>query len=247
MLRCEGLYKSFGGVEALVDVSFQPPESGITAIIGPNGAGKTTLINILTGFLESDEGRVCLGERNLTGLPPHTVAELGVARTFQDLRLIRETSVLDNVLLACPDQKGETLAGALFRRGVSWQERQNREKATDLLEFIGLAEESRSLAGALSYGQQKLLSLACCLASEPSTLLLDEPVSGVDPKTIPVILDRLQSIQAEDRRVVFIEHDIEAVRQIADAVVVMDHGKIVARGASEEVLDRSEIMEVYLA
>jgi len=246
MLRCENLHKYFGGVETLLDVSFQTPESGITAIIGPNGAGKTTLINVLTGFLKPDGGRVYFDGRDITDLSPHKVADLGISRTFQELRLIRKSTVLDNVLLARPGQRGETLGGALFRYGVAQQEQWNREKAMQVLEFIGLAEEASVPAKELSYGQQKLLTLACCLASEPTVLLLDEPVSGVDPEMIPNILDQLQYIQSEDKQVVFIEHDIDAVRRVADVVVVMENGKIVAKGTPTEVLDESDIMEVYL-
>lgn len=244
--RCDMLCKSFDGVHALVDVRLEFPSSGIVAIIGPNGAGKTTLLNVLTGFLRPEAGRFFLGERELTGLPPHRIAQLGVARTFQDLRLVLQTSALENVLLARPRQKGERLLAALFRFGVADEEARNCEEALRLLRFVGLEEKASESAGELSYGQQKLLTLACCLATEARILLLDEPVAGVHPEMISHILGLLRKLRGDGKLVVFIEHDISAVRQVADLVVVMDEGKVIAKGSPHEVLERPEIMEAYL-
>jgi len=244
--RCDGLYKSFDGVHALVDIRLQLPRSGITAIIGPNGAGKTTLLNVLTGFLRPDSGRCFLGERETTYLPPHLIARLGVARTFQDLRLIFQVSALDNVLLACPRQRGERLLAALLRYSVAPEEARNREEAMRLLRFVDLEEMSSELAGELSYGQQKLLTLACCLATGARVLLLDEPVAGVHPEMASRILDLLRQLRENGKLVVFIEHDIAAVRQVADLVIVMDEGRVIAQGRPREVLERPEIMEAYL-
>jgi len=245
-LRCEGLSKSFDGTHALQDVRLELPSSGIVAIIGPNGAGKTTLLNVLTGFLRADTGRFFLGQIELTRLQPHKIAQLGIARTFQDLRLISQVSALENVLLARPNQKGEHLLPALFRFGVAQQEVENHKEAMRWLRFVGLEEKADEVAGELSYGQQKLLTLACCLASEARILLLDEPVSGVHPKTIPEILSMLRQLREQDRLVVFIEHDIAAVRQVADVVIVMDEGRIISRGRPSEVLERPEIIEAYV-
>jgi ABC-type branched-subunit amino acid transport system ATPase component len=245
-LRCEGLSKSFDGVRALVGVSLELPPSGIVAIIGPNGAGKTTLINVLTGFLRPDAGRAFLGARELTRLPPHKVARLGIARTFQDLRLISLVAALENVLLARPNQKGEELWRALLRVGVAAEEARNRDEALRWLRFVGLEEKANEAAGELSYGQQKLLTLACCLATGARILLLDEPVAGVQPDMILKILGLLRELRAMRRLVVFIEHDIAAVRRVADLVIVMDDGKIIAQGVPSEVLERPEIMEAYV-
>jgi neutral amino acid transport system ATP-binding protein len=245
--RCDGLCKSFGGVRALADVSLQFPLSGITAVIGPNGAGKTTLLNVLTGFLRSDAGRCFLADREITHLSPHRIARLGVARTFQDLRLILQVSVLDNVLLARPYQRGENLIAALLRFGLADEEARNREEAMRLLRLFGLEDMANELAAELSYGQQKLLTLACGLATEARILLLDEPVAGVHPSIASRILDLLRQLPGNEKIVIFIEHDIAAVRQIADLVVVMDEGRIIAQGPPHDVLERPEIMEVYLA
>lgn len=243
---CQHLSKSFGGVHALVDLCLELPVKGITALIGPNGAGKTTLLNILTGLLRPNSGNCYLGKQEITQSPPHQIARMGVARTFQDLRLIMQISVLDNVLVACPNQRGERLLPAMLRLGVGKEEAQNREKAMDLLRFIGLETQKNELAGGLSYGQQKLLTLACCLATQANILLLDEPVTGVAPQMVVKILELLRSLSYQGKAIVFIEHDIDAVRQIADQVIVMDDGKIVAQGPSAEVLEKPEIMEAYL-
>ncbi len=246
-LRCESLRKSFGGVHVLTDVNLEFPDSGIIAVIGPNGAGKTTLLNILTGFVRVDSGRVLWGESEITNLSPRRIVRLGIARTFQEVRLIRQVSVLDNVLLARQSQRGEQLLNALLGIGVKREEAGHREKARQLLDFIGLAEKAERPAGELSYGQQKLLSLAGCLATEPRVIFLDEPIAGVHPRMVEHIIDLLNELKAQGKLVVFIEHDIPAIRQCADALIVLDHGHVIAGGAPEEVLSRPEIMEAYLA
>ncbi|MBU1948533.1 MAG: ABC transporter ATP-binding protein [Candidatus Eisenbacteria bacterium] len=240
------IFKAFDGTQALDSVTLSFPPSGITAIIGPNGAGKTTLLNCLTGFLRPDSGHHYIGETETTNMAPHRIARLGVARTFQDLRLISFVSVIDNVLTARPNQKGEGFLPALIRYGVEKEEVENRERSMQLLQFVGLKEKAEDIAGALSYGQQKLLTLAVCLATEARILLLDEPVAGVARQMIDQILDRLQVLREQGKAIVFIEHDIEAVRQVADHIIVMDDGKVIVEGGPREVLERPEIMEAYL-
>lgn len=246
-LRCERLKKAFDGIGALDGVTLEFPTDGIVAVIGPNGAGKTTLFNVLTGFLKPDAGKCFVGARETTSLPPHRITRMGVARTFQDLRLILQVPTLDNVMLARPNQRGETLLGALFRFGVAKDEKENRESAMRLLRFVGLENKVNEPAGELSYGQQKLLTLACCLATEATTLLLDEPVAGVHPEMAERIIGLLQELKSQGRLVIFAEHDIAAVRQAADRVIVMDDGKVIAEGVPNEVLERPEIMEAYVA
>jgi ABC-type branched-subunit amino acid transport system ATPase component len=246
-LRCTGLVKAFGGIDALADVNLEIPSSGIIAIIGPNGAGKTTLLNVLTGFLRPDSGHSFLGQQEITRLRPHRIAQLGVARTFQDLRLILQVSVLDNVLLARPSQRGEQVMAAIMRFGVAVEEARNHDAAMRILQFVGLGDTAAELAGELSYGQQKLLTLACCLSTEAEILFLDEPVTGVHPEMASRILDLLRQLHRDGRLVVFIEHDIGAVRRVADQVIVMDEGRVIAQGPPNEVLERAEIMEAYLA
>jgi ABC-type branched-subunit amino acid transport system ATPase component len=245
-LRCENLGKSFEGIQALANVSLEFSTTSIVAIIGPNGAGKTTLLNVVTGFLRPSAGQAFLGDYELTRLPAHKIAKLGIARTFQDLRLISQVSVLENVLVARPNQKGEGLLRALFRFGVAAEERKNHEAAMHWLKFVGLDEAAKQPAGELSYGQQKLLTLACCLATEAPILLLDEPLAGVHPEMIERILDLFRELRSLDKLVVFIEHDIASVRKVADSVVVMDHGRIIAQGKPTDVLERPEIIEAYV-
>ena len=243
---CDRLCKSFDGVYAVVDVTLELPESAVVAIIGPNGAGKTTLLNLLTGFLRPDSGRCFLGGRETTKLAPHQIARLGVARTFQDLRLIKQVSGLENVMLARPNQRGEGLLAALLRFGVAKEEAANREEAMRLLRFVGLADKATELAGELSYGEQKLLTIACCLATEARILFFDEPVTGVHPEIAGQILDVLRRISNDGKLVVFIEPDISAVRRVADLVIVMDDGRIITQGPPNEVLEQPEILEAYV-
>jgi len=247
VLRCENLDKAFGGVRALDGVSLSFPGEGIVAIIGPNGAGKTTLLNVFTGFLRADAGRCFYGDQVITSLPPYQISRTGIVRTFQDLRLVRDAPVLENVLLARPHQRGERLLSAIFPIGVAAQERKNCERATELLDFVGLTSKSSALAGTLSWGQQKLLTLACCLAAEAQVLLLDEPVAGVHPQLIERILELLRKLRSEGRLIIFIEHDIAAVKQIAEHLIVMDDGRVIAEGEPAILLERPEIMEAYVA
>jgi len=246
-LRWENLSKSFDGVVALDSLTLGLPETGIVAIIGPNGAGKTTLLNVATGFLRPDRGRCLLGEREITARAPYEMALLGLARTFQDLRLIRLTSVIENVMLARPNQSGERLWRALTGIGVRKEEQRNREKAERLLDFVHLDENVNEPAGELSYGQQKLLTLACCLATEARILLLDEPVAGVHPQMVQRILGLLRQLRDSGKLIVFVEHDMFAVRQVADVVCVMDDGKLIAQGSPSDILERPEIMEAFVA
>jgi ABC-type branched-subunit amino acid transport system ATPase component len=246
LLRCAGLCQSFGGVQALDGVDLELPAASIHAIIGPNGAGKTTLLNALSGFLAPDAGRVFLDGRDVTGLPPHRIAALGLVRTFQQLRVFRELPVLDNVLLARPRQRRERLLPALLGLRAAGDEAAHRRTARELLDFVGLGDKAGEPAGRLSYGQQKLLNLSCCLALEPRVLLLDEPVAGVHPEMIDRILGLLDRIREQGRLVVFVEHDMEAVRQGADRVVVLDQGRVILQGEPEAVLAESEILEAYL-
>jgi ABC-type branched-subunit amino acid transport system ATPase component len=246
-LRCERLSKHFNGTRALVNVSMTIPPFGITAIIGPNGAGKTTLINVLTGFTRPDAGRYFVGDREMTGLAPYKIARLGIARTFQDLRLAFQVPVIDNVLLARPRQRGERFLPALLRVGVAKEEARNHEEAMKLLQFVGLEKHTEVLTAELSYGQHKLLALACCLAADARILLLDEPVAGLHPLIASRVLELLQQLREQGKLIVFIEHDISAVRHVADSVIVLDGGEVIAQGRPSDVLERPEIMEAYLA
>lgn len=230
----------------MADIELEFPEPGITAIIGPNGAGKTTLVNILTGFVRADAGHCYLGKRETTQLAPHRIAQLGVTRSFQELRLVQQASVIDNVMLARPRQLGERLWRALFRVGVAVEETSSRREAIGILHALDLDDKTHALASELSYGQQKLLSLALCLATEARIIFLDEPVSGVHPELTARILSLLRGLAENGKLIIFVEHDLAAVREIADRVIVMDEGQVIADGAPADVLHRPEILEAYV-
>ena len=246
-LEIDGLGKSFDGVRALAGFSCSLWEGEILGLIGPNGAGKTTLFNVISGFLAPESGNVVLRGISLAGMPPHRIAIAGIARTFQDLRLIRQLSVLDNVLLSFRDQPGEKLGNVFFRwKSSREQESANRKQAMSLLDEVGLAEKANEPAEDLSYGQQKLLSLVCCLAAKADLLLLDEPVAGIAPEMIEKILGVIRDLPNKGKSVMLIEHDLDAVMQVCDRVVFMDAGAKVSEGTPEEVRNDPKVIEAYI-
>lgn len=246
-LQVTGLSKNFDGVRALADFSCELRQGEILGLIGPNGAGKTTLFNVVTGFIAPETGKVLLKMADVTGLAPHRLANGGIARTFQDLRLIRQLTVLDNILLSFRDQPGERLGNVFFRSKRSHEhEGRNRQEAIRLLEGAGLAEKACDPAEDLSYGQQKLLSLVCCLAAKAEVLLLDEPVAGIAPEMREKILDIIRKLPAEGKSVILIEHDLDAVMQTCGRVVFMDAGSKVSEGTPQEVRNDPKVIEAYI-
>ncbi|KKO11222.1 hypothetical protein LCGC14_0016980 [marine sediment metagenome] len=247
ILKVTGLSKSFDGVRALSDLSCDLCRGEILGLIGPNGAGKTTLFNVVTGFIAPEGGKVSLKSTDITGLAPHRLANRGIARTFQDLRLIRQLSALDNALLSFRDQPGERLGNVFFRaRRGREHERQNRQEAIRLLEDAGIAEKADDPAEDLSYGQQKLLSLVCCLAARAEVVLLDEPVAGIAPEMKEKILGMIRDLRDNGKSVVLIEHDLDAVMQTCDRVVFMDAGAKVSEGTPQEVRNDPKVIEAYI-
>lgn len=244
-LRANNIEKNFNGVHALKGVTVEFNNSGITAIIGPNGAGKTTLINALTGFENVDSGRTFMGSIEITKLPPDHIARLGLTRTFQEIRLVWRETVLENVMVAIRSPT-ERLWRTIMGIGVHEQNEEIQAKALKVLRMVGLESKARALATDISYGQQKLLSLARCIATDAQWLILDEPVSGVSPKIINSILETLRKLSKTGKAIVLIEHDINAVRAVADNVVVLDQGQVVMTGTSAEVLSCDEVLEAYL-
>ncbi len=248
VLRVEGLAKEFGGVRALEGCSLELAAGRITAIIGPNGAGKTTIFNLITGFVAPDAGQVYYRGQPIVGLSPPRIAALGVARTFQDVRIWPRLTAIENILVAIPGQAGERpLSGLPFRAVVAEEQRRNQELAWQLLDRFGLAQKANDLGGALSYAQQKMLALARLTALDPPVMLLDEPTAGVDVKRIGVFLDHIRRFAAEQRRTVcLVEHNMDVVRSLADHVLFVNEGKVMAAGTPQEVMADASLMKIYL-
>ncbi len=240
MLEIRGVTKHFDGVKAVTEVSCTIAKGAITGLIGPNGAGKTTLFNMICGYHVPDSGLICFNSLEITGKPPYAVAAAGIGRTFQNLRTIKKLSTLDNVMLAF--NPGASLFASL-KKG---KERQNRERAQELLAFVGLSDKAEEPAGELSYGQQKLLNLACCRALDPALLLLDEPVAGVNQEMTVKILGLLRDMRDEGIGVLVIEHNMEAVMEVSDRLIVMAGGRVIADGEPAQVRENSEVIEAYL-
>jgi ABC-type branched-subunit amino acid transport system ATPase component len=247
VISCRAVTKTFDGVRALDALDLDIVGTGVIAIIGPNGAGKSTLLDILTCRTRPDGGSVTIGGVSLSQrVPTHAVAHHAVARTFQELRLFRNMTVIENLMVARRPQSGEQLVRALLRIGVQKEESNHREKVLQVLDLVGLGREAETAAGELSYGQQKLIALAQCLATDAQVLLLDEPVAGVHPSFVEEIAQVLVKLGREGKLVIFVEHDISLVRQIAERVIVMDHGQVIADGNPQVILNRPEILEAYV-
>ncbi len=247
MLEVSGLEKRFGGIRAVDGVSFSLEAGSITGLMGANGAGKTTLFNLVTGYLQPDAGTVRLHGRSLVGLPPFKIAQLGVARSFQDVRVFDRLSVLDNVMLAFQQQAGEHLLRLFWSFGrIRREERTRRAEAQELLELVGLARKAAARAGELSYGQQKLLSLARIFAMRAPLVLLDEPTAGVNPKLIQTMVALLRRMVEQGMTLWLIEHNWDAVSRLSDRLMFLDHGRLVWTGSVPDALTNAELTELYL-
>jgi branched-chain amino acid transport system ATP-binding protein len=248
ILHVAGVVKSFGGIRAVDGASLDVAEGSITALIGPNGAGKTTLFNVMTGFYRGEEGAIEFDGRPILGLPPHAIARLGMVRTFQITKALARMTVLDNMMLAAPDQPGERLRNIFFRPAASLaREQAVRDESMELLELFNLDRLAEEYAGTLSGGQRKLLELARALMAAPRMLLLDEPMAGINPTLGRTLLDHMQRLRADrDVTFLFIEHDMEVVMGHSDRVIVMAEGRVIADGAPEEVRKDQRVIDAYL-
>ena len=247
ILELRGVTKAFGGLRAADGINMGFEQGRITGLIGPNGAGKTTIFNIMSGFLRADEGEVCCRGRDITGYTPWRIAQLGIGRAFQDVHLFSRMTAMDNVLVAFRGQTGENPLMSVFGRWKTVaRDKTCRERATALLDFVGLGEKAGDLAEDLSYGQQKLLSIARLLAADADILLLDEPTAGVNPRMIDSLLDVIKRMAADGKTVVFIEHNMNVVIEIADWVYFLNEGQVDAFGTPGEVLGDAEVRKAYI-
>ena len=248
LFEAEGIFKHFGGIQAVRGATMDVAKGSITALIGPNGAGKTTFFNLITGFYRPDKGRAVFDGREVQGRPPYMIARLGMVRTFQITKALAAMPVIDNMMLAAPAQPGEHLLNVVFRPfGWRAREREVHEQALELLDVFNLTRLADEYAGTLSGGQRKLLELARALMARPRFLLLDEPMAGINPTLGRRLLDHMQRLRSEDGvTFLFIEHDMEVVMNHSDRVIVMAEGKVIADGEPHEVRSDQAVIDAYL-
>jgi ABC-type branched-subunit amino acid transport system ATPase component len=245
-LAVDSISVRFGGLQALDNLTFSVQMGKITCLIGPNGAGKTTIFNAITGFRKPDAGHVSFLGRSLNGLSPQKIVEAGIARTFQNLRLFVDLSVLDNLMVALPGQFGEGPVGAIFRPVHT--SRLNRKRVIDaerVLAQVGLASRAHDLVRNLSYGEQKLLSIARVLATGADLLLLDEPASGLDAEALDSAMTLLRDLQAQGKTLLVVEHNTRVVQRIADDVLFLHQGRLLAQGAPQDIIHDPHLTEIY--
>ncbi len=238
--------RTFGGLKAVDVDHVEIPRNAITALIGPNGAGKTTFFNLLTGFDKPDTGKWTFLGKSLAGIPSFRVARLGQVRTFQLTKALSLLTVLDNMKLGAKGQKGENMFVALLPWMWRKQEEAIEAKAMELLARFKLDTKSEDYAASLSGGQRKLLEMARALMSDPTLVMLDEPMAGVNPALTQSLLDHILDLKTQGMTVLFVEHDMQMVRHIADWVIVMAEGKIVAEGPPDEVMANQAVIDAYL-
>ena len=247
LLRLDALSKSFGGLQAVSNLSFEVKAGTITSLIGGNGAGKTTAFNLITGNLAPDAGHIYFRDERVDGLPPHKVARAGVARGFQELRLFNRLSVRDNIEAAIPNLRGESIVRALIGgRGLREERLATVARSNELLRELTIDSQADVLAERLSYGQQKLLSLGRLLAAEGELLLLDEPTSGLSPQMVEDFCARVRRLAGTGKTILLIEHNVEIVMRLSDWIVVMHQGTKIAEGKPHDVRNNVTVMHTYL-
>ena len=242
MIRAQGLTKSFGGVHAVQDVSISVPEKSIFALIGPNGAGKSTLLNLLSGIYQPDSGDLVFEDKKLNGVPAYARVRLGIARTFQKIRLFKQLTLLENVRAGFHIHQDAPFWEYLLRGNTG----RFHAEALELLDFVGLAARANQRAGALPYGQQRMLEIARALATRPRLFMLDEPAAGLNAAEMEFLLERLERIRERGVAVLVVEHNMDLVMNVAQRVFVMDHGVALFEGAPREVQANPEVIAAYL-
>jgi branched-chain amino acid transport system ATP-binding protein len=247
MLRLSAVSKRFGGLAVLENVSFEVPQGRVFGLIGPNGAGKTTVLNLITGLVVPSGGAVTMQGRDLRGLKPHAITRLGIARTFQNIRVFKDMTLIDNVIVGMHAHLDYGLAQLLFALpGFRQRESAAREHARELLSWVGLDAKALDIADTLSYGEQRTLELARALATKPALLLLDEPVAGMNSAEKVELMREIGQISQRGYTIFLIEHDMRFVMGLCDRVAVLNFGRIIAEGTPDEIKRNPDVIEAYL-
>jgi len=248
LLKIENLSKSFGGLKAVSNLNIEINQGELIGLIGPNGAGKTTVFNLLTGVYDKTEGKMTFMDRDLSGLKPYQVTERGVARTFQNIRLFSDLSVIDNVKIAYHQRHSYSMVSSLFRLPSYYSgEKEMQRKAMELLKIFKLDHKAEEIAKNLPYGEQRRLEIARALGTDPQLLLLDEPAAGMNPQETQDLMKLIRWIREQFKlTILLIEHDMALVMGVCERIYVLDYGMIIAQGAPDEIKRNPKVIEAYL-
>jgi len=247
MLQLKQVSKNFGGLPALSEVTFTVPRGQLTALIGPNGAGKSTLINCITGVLEPSSGAISFQQQQIASLPAYKISRLGIARTFQNLKIFPRLTVLENILTGLTCEGGNSMLMAMLRFPyLRHRERKLKLRALEALDRFGLADKANWPAAVLAYGDKKRVELARASVGKPRLILLDEPVAGLNAEETAAVGEQLRLLRSEGHTMLLVEHDMDLVMEIADQVVVLNSGKCIATGTPDEVRKNPLVLEAYL-
>jgi branched-chain amino acid transport system ATP-binding protein len=248
VLVARNVTKRFGGLVAVNDVDFAVPQRGIVSIIGPNGAGKTTFFNCMTGLYKPTTGKVVFDGKDITAKPPHVVSQAGIGRTFQNIKLFKTMTVLENVQVGRHARMKARISGSIIRTPfVRREEHETEERARELLKLVGIPRRHQDLAASLPYGDQRRLEIARALAADPKLLLLDEPTAGMNPQESAQLTELMEKLRTERGiAVLLIEHDMKVVMNVSDHITVLDGGEKIAAGSPQEVRENPRVIEAYL-